>query len=127
VAVATVVPELDTAETAVPEQPPVPVEIAVAVVEVTAAPAGRRGGSTPTPGLTQGVADVRVQVVTVFGDVLVEAVTPATGRVDFTRAVPPGTALYVQLPALGLRTQLPAAEVQAGKAAVMIVVPAGVR
>jgi hypothetical protein len=64
-----------------------------------------------------------VQLVTAFGDVLVEAVTPATGRVTFTRDVPADTALFVQVPALGLRTQLPPAEVAAGTTAVMITVP----
>ena len=69
------------------------------------------------------MAGLRVELVTAFGDVLVEAVTPATGRVTFTRDVPADTALFVQVPALGLRTQLPPAEVAAGTTAVTIVVP----
>jgi hypothetical protein len=112
-----------TEEPAPPLPPRVPVAITVDVVEASAAPPERRRGATPTPAARSGVAGLRVELVTAFGDVLVEAVTPATGRVTFTRDVPADTALFVQVPALGLRTQLPPAEVAAGTTAVTITVP----
>jgi hypothetical protein len=111
-----------SSSTAVPAAPYVPVEITVEVVEAVPTPSGRKG-PTPTPAKGTGMAGMRVQIVTVFGELLVEAVTQADGRVTFTRDVPPNTALFVQMPALGLRTQLPAGEVETGKTSVTIAVP----
>jgi hypothetical protein len=102
-----------------PEQ--APVEISVAVIE--AAAPSKPGQVVSTPALQIGVPGVQVQVVTVFGDVLLEAVTPANGQVTFTRDIPPDTALYVQIPALGLRAQVPADEVAAGTYHLTIAVP----
>ncbi len=116
------VPEPDVA-TAMPAPPRIPVEIAVTVVEGAPPTPGRRSGPTPTAAGTNGVAGMRVQIVTIFGDVLVEAVTPESGKLTFTRDVPADAALYVQLPALGLRMRLPSDEVQAGSTVVSIVVP----
>lgn len=122
VATVEAVPEALSSPTPVPVAPYVPVEITVEVVEAAPTPAGRKG-PTPTPARGIGLAGMRVQIVTVFGELLVEAVTPADGRVTFTRDVPPNTALFVQIPALGLRTQVPADEVEAGETSVTIAVP----
>jgi uncharacterized protein YraI len=123
VATAEVEPDaaVDATATAGPER--APVEISVDVVEAAAAPTPRPGQVAPTPAKQTGVPGVRVQIVTVFGEVLLEAVTPANGQVTFTRDIAPDTALYAQLPALGLRTQVPADEVAAGKSQVTIAVP----
>ena len=109
--------------TAVPVPPRIPVEIAVTVVEGAPPTPDRRSGPTPTAAGTNGVAGVRVQIVTIFGDVLVEAVTSDNGKLTFTRDVPADAALYVQLPALGLRMRLPSDEVQAGNVSITIAVP----
>ena len=101
----------------------VPVEITVEIIEATAVSPALPRQASPTPTQHVGVAGMRVQVVTVFGDVLLDAVTPADGRVSFVRDVPSEIALYVQIPALGLRAQLPADEVAAGKTHVTIAVP----
>ncbi len=122
-AVVEAVPDPDVVETAVPPPPHVPVEITVEVVEATAALPSRPGGPTATPATRVGIAGMRVQIVTVFGDILVEAVTPANGRVTFTHDVPADTALFVQIPALGLRTQLPPENVASGNAQLTIAIP----
>jgi hypothetical protein len=65
---------------------------------------------TPAPDLVSGgvpIAGMRVQLVNVFGDVLVESVTSEEGDVVLTRAVMPGTAVYVQIPAVGIRARVP--------------------
>ncbi len=70
----------------------VPVRVSVLVVD----------GPTGQP-----VAGMRVQLATVFGDVLVEAVTPADGSpLVLTRDVLPGTALVVRVPAVGIQHTL---------------------
>ena len=122
-AVVQALPEPATEEPAPPLPPRVPVAITVDVVEASAAPPERRRGATPTPAARRGVAGLRVELVTAVVDGLGEAVTPATGRVSVTRDVPADTALFVQVPALGLRTQLPPPEVAVGTTAVTIVVP----
>ena len=122
-AVVEAVPEPVTDEPAPPLTPRVPLRITVDVVGGTeAVRAGR--GAMPTPATRVGVAGLRVEIVTVFGDVLVEAVTPANGRVTFTRDVLADTALFVRIPALGLRTQLVPEQVAGGAAGVTITLPA---
>lgn len=71
---------------------------AALVVPVTVAEALPEGdGSAPRP-----LAGVRVQLVSVFGDVLVEAVTGGAGRVTLQYDVPPGAAVRVRVPAFGV-------------------------
>ena len=122
-AVVEAIPEPHVVETAAPPPPRLPVEITVEVVEATAALSSRRGGPTATPATGVGVAGMRVQIVTVFGDVLVEAITPDTGRVTFTRDLPADLAVYVQIPALGLHTQLPPEDVTSGTAHLTVAIP----
>ncbi len=114
-------------ETPAPVSPRIPVEVAIAVVGATSPALDGRPGPSSTAVGTNGVMGMRVQVVTIFGDVLVEAITPASGKVTFTRDVPADTALYVQVPALGLRTPLPPDEVQAGNVSTTITVPSMAR
>ncbi len=116
------VPEPEAA-TGAPVPPRLPVEIAVTIVEGALPPHNRAPASMRTPAETKVVVGMRVQIVTIFGDVLVEAMTPASGNLTFTRDVPADTALYVQLPALGLRMRLPQDQVQAGKVSITIAVP----
>jgi hypothetical protein len=66
------------------------------------------GFATPTPDLRQPVADVRVQLVNVFGDVLAEGLTSAQGGVALSRDVRPGDALLVRIPAWGVELPLAA-------------------
>jgi hypothetical protein len=58
---------------------------------------------TPPPDQQRPLGGVRVQLVTVFGDVLAEALTPASGVVTLTRDLPVQAAVLVRLPALGLQ------------------------
>ena len=55
------------------------------------------------PRTTDRLSGVRIQLVNAFGDLLVEALTSATGLVTLTTELLPDTALFVQLPAAGLR------------------------
>lgn len=55
------------------------------------------------PRTTDRLSGVRIQLVNAFGDLLVEALTSATGLVTLTTELLPNTALFVQLPAAGLR------------------------
>jgi len=98
------------------------VEITVDILEASV-PFATPGKPGATPMTRIGIAGMRVQVVNVFGDILLEAVTPSSGEVSFTREIAPETAVYVQVPALGLRAQLPADEVAAGKTRLAITVP----
>jgi hypothetical protein len=79
----------------------VPLLITVAVRRVARPP------KTVTPSVGTAVAGVRVQLVNSFGDVLVEAVTPADGRLQLRREILPGSALTVRFPALGIAAALP--------------------
>lgn len=71
---------------------------------VNLTPNAVRAGLTPTPGAQRPLAGVRVQLVTVFGDLLAEAVTPASGEVTLTRDLPPEMAVLMRVPALGLES-----------------------
>ncbi len=103
-----------TALDPVPLAPPTPaprepLALTVRIVAANAPPinptpnAGR-AGATLIPGSQRPLAGVRVQLVTVFGDVLTEAITPASGEVTLTRDLPPGMAMLVRMPALGLQS-----------------------
>ncbi|NJK32165.1 MAG: hypothetical protein HC927_07020 [Deltaproteobacteria bacterium] len=62
--------------------------------------------ATPTPNLSQPVAQVRVQLLNVFGDVLAEGLTDTQGLVTLSRDVQPGQALLVRMPAWGVELPL---------------------
>ncbi len=86
-----------------PERLPLPMPIQHVPVRVTVLVLD---GDTARP-----VAGMRVQLVTIFGDVLVEAMTPADGRpLALTRDVPPGTSLVVRVPAVGMHTPVDLAQ-----------------
>ncbi len=55
------------------------------------------------PHTTNRLSGVRIQLVNAFGDLLVEALTSTSGAVTLTTELLPDTALFVQLPAAGLR------------------------
>jgi hypothetical protein len=80
--------------------------LAVTVRVLAASPrsAPTRGAApTPTSATERPVPGVRVQLVDAFGDPLTEAVTSATGEVTLTTNVDADAALWVQMPAVGLR------------------------
>jgi hypothetical protein len=60
------------------------------------------GQPTTIPVAQTPLAGVRIHLVNAFGDVLAEAVTPASGRVTLTTAILPTTALRIRVPALGI-------------------------
>jgi len=61
-------------------------------------------GQKTTPIPSTPVVGLRIQLVNAFGDLLAEAIAPASGEVVLTREITPETALFVRLPALGLLT-----------------------
>ncbi|NTU83284.1 MAG: hypothetical protein HGA45_28590, partial [Chloroflexales bacterium] len=87
-----------------PAAPRVPVAMRVVVVATDRPPSAATvsGVATPTPDLRQPLADVRVQITNVFGDVLAEGMTNAQGEVRLSRDVGAHEALRIRLPALGL-------------------------
>ncbi|MBP1466729.1 SH3 domain-containing protein [Candidatus Chloroploca sp. M-50] len=87
-----------------PPPPPAPVQriSRSLTLQVERSPDSDR---TPSPGHSA-FAGLRVQLVTVFGDILAEAVTPASGQVTLTTEVLPAMAVLVQIPAAGLRFPL---------------------
>lgn len=98
------------APSAAPQRLTVALSIQVAT---SSAPRSRSTGQpepTPKPADLTPVVGVRVHLVNAFGDVLTEAVTPATGRINLTTEVAAGTALFVILPATGLRTPVDLAQ-----------------
>jgi hypothetical protein len=115
-------PQPPLMDTPVSPQVRLPVEVVVAVERADRAPVARRG-ATPTPVAPVGIAGLRVELVNVFGDVLAEAVTPADGWIVFNRGAVADTALFIQIRALGLRTQLDAAALAQGRAEVMVGLP----
>lgn len=82
----------------------VPYTLAVTVVATNRPPGsgGTLGFATPTPDMRQPVGRVRVQLVSVFGDVLAEGLTDAAGTVQLRRDVRPGATLHVRMPAWGV-------------------------
>ena len=109
------VPEAAIAETATPPAR-LPVEIAVTVVRSTTT-------SAPTPEVSLGVAGLHVALVTVFGDVLAETITPSNGRVRFDLDVAPDTALALQIAALGLRQPIASDQLATGHAELTVTLP----
>lgn len=85
----------------VPARIPLALSVSLAAHAVTAAPTGR-AVPTPAPGTITPLAGVRVQLITVFGDVLAEAITNSAGQISFSRDLPPGTAALLRIPALGI-------------------------
>lgn len=122
----TVVPEprVTRLEPAPPEPaaPPAPrASLSVAITVVASDPERATGSRRQaTPEALPPVAGVRVQLVTVFGDLLAEAVTPADGRVTLTRELEPGMSILLQLPALGVLTPVDPAQ-----PALTIAIPSG--
>jgi len=114
---------------ALPAPPPAPlsrVPFALAVVVVAtdrpSAGGGTLGFATPTPDMRQPIGQVRVQLVSVFGDVLAEGLTDGSGRVQLRRDLRPGDALRVRMPAWGV--ELPLASDQS---TLVITIPEGER
>ena len=102
--------KLDPALPPPPALPTARVTFAVSVVVIaTDRPAGvgsALGLATPTPDLRQPVAQVRVQLVNVFGDLLAEGLTDLRGETQLRRDVRPGEALAVRIPAWGVELTL---------------------
>lgn len=100
--------------------PEVPLRLS-RTVSVTVVAATQVFTSTPTtlratPHPQRTIAGVRVQLVNAFGDVLAEAVTPASGPVTLTREIDADAALFLRLPAVGI-------EVQVGQTEMLIAIP----
>ncbi len=72
------------------------------------------------PSTLKPMSGIRVQLVNAFGDVLTEAVTPASGQVSLTRDIETGSVVYVRMPALGTQVA-----VDPNKPTLTIKVPAG--
>ncbi len=92
-------------------------------VDVVAATGNAKTSTNGTPVPRRPIARVRVQLVNVFGEVLAEALTPATGRVTLTTDVPVEAAVYIQIPGAGLRSQVNQDHATAGKGPVTIELP----
>lgn len=107
-----------------PPAPRVPVVLTIMVVATDTPPTGSAvlGMATPTPDLHQPVAEVRVQLVNAFGDLLAEGRTDAQGRLRLSRDVGPRDMLHVRVPAWGV--ELPLAPEQA---LLVITIPEGQR
>lgn len=98
---------------ALPSPPPPPIarvpftlSIVVAATDRPPTASSALGMSTPTPDLSRPVAQVRVQLLNVFGDVLAEGLTDNQGLVTLSRDVRPGQALHVRMPAWGVELPL---------------------
>jgi hypothetical protein len=90
-----------------PAPPPVarvPFALTVTVAITDRQPSGSTtlGFATPTPDLRRPVAQVRVQLLSVFGDVLAEGRTDGAGVTQLRRDVRPDAALLVRIPAWGV-------------------------
>jgi hypothetical protein len=100
---------------ALPPPPPAPIarvpftlSVVVAATDHSTSAGSVLGIATPTPNLAQPVAQVRVQLVNVFGDLLAEGLTNAQGEARLRRDVRPGDALLVRVPAWGVELPLAA-------------------
>jgi hypothetical protein len=102
-------PHVQPLEPLSPPAAPVPPRATLSVaVQVLIVPAitpsrGQAGRATPAPETLKPLAGVRVQLVTVFGDVLAEALTSSSGSTTLTRDLPSTTAVLVRAPALGMQ------------------------
>jgi hypothetical protein len=84
------------------------VELVVELVQGPVETRNRAGLPRATPQGQRPLGQVRVQLVTVFGDVLAEALTGTHGQVRLSRELAPGVAAYVQVPVLGIQTPIDA-------------------
>lgn len=97
------------------------IELAVELVQGLVDIRHRQGLPAPTPEGQRPLAQVRVQLVTVFGDVLAEALTGTNGQVRLSRDLAPTIATYIRVPALGIQ-----APINPEQPAIRITVPEGV-
>lgn len=83
----------------------IPLALTVRLVAVAEPPQASAGRPPPTivPAAARPLPAVRVHLVDAFGDVLAEALTNTDGSVTLTSSLPVGAAVFVQLPAAGLR------------------------
>jgi hypothetical protein len=72
------------------------------------------------PSTLKPLGGVRVQLINAFGDVLTEALTPASGQVTLTRDIAVGSGVFVRLVALGTQVA-----VEPSTTTLTIKVPAG--
>lgn len=123
---AVTVNELDPALAPPPPPPvarvPFTLSVVVAASDRSATGGAALGLATPTPDLRQPVAQVRVQLVNVFGDLLAEGLTDAQGEVLLRRDIRPGVVLAVRIPAWGV--ELPLAGDQAR---LIVIIPEAAR
>jgi hypothetical protein len=96
---------LDPLEQAVAPTPSARTALTITVQVRAALPPDERP-RTATPADTGALSGVRVQIVDAFGNLLTEALTAANGHVTLSVAVAADQALWVQLPAAGLRVAL---------------------
>jgi hypothetical protein len=119
-----VVTRLDPAPLAPPPALPTRQTLTLSVTLVIATapptPTPALGQVVPTPRAAPPLGGVRVQLITVFGDVLAEAVTPPSGTVRLTRDLDPGVAVFVRVPAASL--QVP---IDLSQPTVMLAIPSG--
>lgn len=105
-----VVMQLDEAPLAPPTALPARQTLALSVTLLIASapPAATVGPGIPQPAPAPALpmGGVRVQLVTVFGDVLAEAVTPPSGTVRLTRDLDAGLAVFVRVSAAGLEVPI---------------------
>lgn len=113
-----------------PASPPLPalplprvlLSLTVQVIAVAEPPRVSPGKPIPTigPDMARPLRGIRVHLVNVFGDVLAEALTASDGQVTLTSNLDPGSAVFVQLPAVGLRIP-----VEPGQTTAQIAIPTG--
>lgn len=123
------IPEL-IVERLEPASPPLPalplprvlLSLTVQVIAVAEPPRVSPGKPIPTigPDMARPLRGIRVHLVNVFGDVLAEALTASDGQVTLTSNLDPGSAVFVQLPAVGLRIP-----VEPGQTTAQIAIPTG--
>lgn len=96
-----------------PAAPAVPnqrLELEVELVQGPAQARSPQGLPTALPKDQRPLRQVRVQLVTVFGDVLAEALTGVDGRVGLSRDLAPSVVAFVRVPALGVQAPVSAAQ-----------------
>jgi hypothetical protein len=112
------------AEPVPPAQARLPVELTVRIVKSDTAQEQAPGvHQTPSRHEPNGVTGLRIQLVNAFGDVLAEGVTTANGDVTLTRDVEANTALFVQVPGVGILCQLEPSAIAAGTVVLTISLP----
>jgi hypothetical protein len=93
---------LDPLPAPAPPLSPQRITVTVTVAVVQSDGSSSAGQPTTTPTAQPPLAGVRIHLVNAFGDVLAEAVTPASGQVTLTTAILPATALFIRVPAMGV-------------------------